>query len=152
ETRLQMAQVQLDTGDPSGAEAEARNAIEVFHKEGAADNEALGYALLAEALVAQKRAPDARQAMSKSKEFAPKATDQATRIHVELDDSYTLGMSQTSGSGNSGVVESVRAMDSLREKADRMGYLGLSLQARLRMGQVELENGSPKEGRTRLER
>src|SRR5262249_21896525 len=152
ETKLQMAQLQLDTGDASAAEAGMRNAIEVFHKEGTTDNEALGYALLAESLVAQKRVPDALQAITKSKEFAPKVTDQATRIHVELDDGYTRGMSQTNGNGISGAVESVKVLDSVGEKADHMGYQGFPFEARLRRGKIELENGSAKDGRTRLER
>ena len=49
------------------------------------------------------------------------------------------------------LLDVIEALEAVREKADRLGYIGLSVEARLRLGEVEIENGMVKAGRAHLE-
>jgi serine/threonine protein kinase/tetratricopeptide (TPR) repeat protein len=152
ETQLQLAQLQLDTGDAAGAETGAHNTAAVFHAEGAFDDEALSYDLLSQALVAQKKMPEALQAIAKSKELLAKSLDQATHIQVEIDEGFVAGMSQARPASNDAkTLDGAKALEAVRERADQLGYVGLSVEARLRLGEVEIESGMARAGRAHLE-
>jgi eukaryotic-like serine/threonine-protein kinase len=152
ETQLQLAQLQLDTGDAAGAETGAHNTAAVFHAESAFDDEALSYDLLSQALVAQKKMPEALQAIAKSKDLLAKSIDQATHIQVEMDEGFVAAMSQAQPASNDAkTLDGAKALEAVREKADQLGYVGFSLEARLRLGEVEIENGMARVGRAHLE-
>ncbi|HTS35951.1 MAG TPA: protein kinase [Candidatus Solibacter sp.] len=152
ETQLQLAQLQLNTGDAAGAETGARNTSAVYHAQGAFDDEALSYDLLSQALVAQKKIPEALQAIAKSKELLAKSIDQLTHLQVAIDDGYVAGMSQSRQASNDAkTLDGAKILEAVREKADQMGYASLAMEARLRLGEVEIENGRTKAGRAHLE-
>ncbi|MCI0353150.1 MAG: tetratricopeptide repeat protein [Acidobacteriales bacterium] len=145
ETQLALAQLQLDAGDAAAAEAEARKTAVTFREEGAIDGEALSYSLQAMALLAQGKSAEARQAAAKSTEVARKALDFATRLQVEIAESYVAGISNSTK-----VAEAMRGLEAARERASRQGYRGLELEARLRLAQLGLRAGEADSGRVRF--
>jgi len=147
ESRLALAQLQLDTGDLRGAESTVRAILPVFHQTASTDNEALSYALLANALLAAQNGPEAQQAAAKAKDLQPKLKDLAAKFQVEMDNAYvSAALHGRSAEG----AKSFAALEATREKCGRMGYVGLELEARLRLGRLELQSGKEGAGRARL--
>lgn len=155
ESRLALAQIQLEAGDPVGAESEARRLAAVFHELSAIDDEVLSDSLQALALCRQRRWVAAEQAAEKATELAPKTLDASTRLQVQMDSAYVALVidfaTRSPESRPSKTGEAVRALEAAREKAGRIGYVGLELETRLRLAQVELQYGKTGPGRARLE-
>jgi eukaryotic-like serine/threonine-protein kinase len=152
ETQLLVAQLELDTGDAAAAESAARKTATAFHDGGSSDDEALSYSLLSLALAEEKNLPGALDAGAKAKELLAKSQEMGTRIQVEINDAYVNalahGASATKGAND---ASDGLPLQAAREKADHTGYVGLSLDARLRLGEVELNSGLTRGGRTHLE-
>jgi eukaryotic-like serine/threonine-protein kinase len=148
ESHLALAQLRLDTGDAKGAESEARGSAVAFRETGSADNEALSYSLLASALLAQGKSAEAQQATEKANELLSKVMDVAARLQSEMDSAYVVGVLRSpAGSARAGNI-----LEATREKASRLGYVGLELDARLRLAKLELQSGQARAGREHLER
>jgi hypothetical protein len=80
-----------------------------------------------------------------------KSMDQATHLQVDIDDGYTTAISQTSDAiHDAKTLDGVKALEGACARADHMGYVGLALESRLRLGEAELENGNAKAGRSHL--
>jgi eukaryotic-like serine/threonine-protein kinase len=155
ESQFALAELQLDAGDASGSEAEARRLVTVFHAGSAIDDEALSYSLLALSLSKQGKWTEAEQASAKATELAPKALDLAARLQVEIDSAYVAVVLNSAvrspRNSPSKAAVAARALEATREKANRFGYVGLELEARWRMAEVELQSGKVGAGRARLE-
>ena len=155
ESQLALAQLLLETGEARESEAECRRLLPIFHAAGAIDDEALTYSLLALAVAEQGRSPEAQQAAEKSKNNLNKVQDRAVRMQIEMFAAYVLGMTNTqtsSAKGNAAnVAEAMRALDSIRERASRQGYVGLEMESRLRLGEVELRTVKANFSRRQLE-
>jgi tetratricopeptide (TPR) repeat protein/DNA-binding winged helix-turn-helix (wHTH) protein len=150
ETQLSLAQIRLDTGDPKGAEQEARRIAGVFHTDGPSDDEAMSDSLLAEALLGQGKFAEAQQASSKSMELLPKAMDLATHLQVEIMNAYVTGRSNA-GTSETKLAAATRALETALAKASRMGYGEITLEARLRVAELQFQSGKTTSGRLQLE-
>src|SRR5262249_42680181 len=110
--------------------------------------------LQAMALLAQGKPAEAQQAAAKSTEVARKALDFATRLQVETADFYVAGMSNSSPNPTKGdaikLADATRGLETTRERANRQGYVGLELEARLRLGELGLRAGKVDSGQARL--
>jgi DNA-binding winged helix-turn-helix (wHTH) protein/tetratricopeptide (TPR) repeat protein len=155
ESQLSLAQIRFEFGEAQAAEEEARRTALIFHDGSSIDDEAMSYSLLAMALMTQGRSSEAQQAAGKSKEHLGKVLDSEIRFQVETSDAYVTGMTNTVPSSSKGdatkVAAAVRALDSIREKASRQGYVGLEMDARLRLGEVELRTVKANSSRRQLE-
>jgi hypothetical protein len=81
----------------------------------------------------------------------PNRCDQATHLQVDIDDGYITAISQTSDAiHDAKTLDGVKALEGACARADHMGYVGLALESRLRLGEAELENGNAKAGRSHL--
>ena len=77
--------------------------------------------------------------------------DQATHLQVDIDDGYITAISQTSDAIHDvKTLDGVKALEGACARADHMGYVSLSLESRLWLGEAELENGNAKAGRSHL--
>ena len=154
EGHLALAALQLDAGDARAAELEASRTVSIFHEGSSTDDEALSNSLLALALLAQGKTMEAQQATAKASKLLPKTQDLATRLLVEIADAYVAGILNSSTSSKRSAIRAVdttKALETTRERATRQGYVGLELEARLRLGEVELRAGKANYGRARLE-
>lgn len=154
ESHLALAQLQLETGDAHGAETKARTIASVFHEGSSTDNEALSFSLLASALLALGKSTEAQEAAEKANALLPKVVDVAARLQSEVDSVYVGGVvhalaATRADAGKSALA--VGALEAAREKARRFGYVGLELEARLRLAELELQCGRAGAGRKHLE-
>jgi len=154
ESELGLAELLLDTGDAKGAELKARSAAAIFHEGSAFDNEALSYSTLALALLAEGKAAESRQAAERSIELLPKTMDLATRLQVDVAKAYVVGMHNAGAlapADRSTAEGAALALEAARDKSNRLRYVGLELEARLRLGELELQSGKSSAGRAHLE-
>jgi len=152
QSQFSLAQLQLDSGDAASAEAGVRRVVPIFHDASSRDDEALSYSLLSLALLAQGKQAEAQQAAAKSNEVLTKVQDFATRLQIDLANAYIEGMTgASSNDAGNRIAHAMKALESVRETAARQGYAGLELEARLRLGEVELHSGKTAVGRSRLE-
>jgi serine/threonine protein kinase/tetratricopeptide (TPR) repeat protein len=156
ESQFALGQLLLDTGDPNGAESKARSTAVAFHEGSSADDEALSYSLLALALAARGKSPEALQSAERANELLPKVADLAARLQCEMDNAYVDGVLRSGAASESEdarkIAGAIRALEGAQEKSSRLGYAGLELEASLRLAKLELHSGRASAGRMRLER
>jgi serine/threonine protein kinase/tetratricopeptide (TPR) repeat protein len=154
ESQLALAQLQLDMGDVTGAESDARSTAGVFHEGSSTDDEALSYSLLALALWTQGKSAEAQQIAERADKLSASAVDVATRIQIELASAYLAGVLHShAGSAQSHASNREAAAGALaaaREKSNRFRFVGLELEARLRLADLELQSGKGAAGRVHL--
>jgi eukaryotic-like serine/threonine-protein kinase len=155
ESQIALAQVQVDSGDARNAEPRLRSTLPVFHEGGSTDDEALNYALLASALLAQRKSTEAQHAAQKSAELLPRVMDQAIRLQAESNNAYvSAGGYLPAAPAQTDVGKTqhaIRELEAISDKAKALGYTGLGFEAQLRLAELELQSGRAREGRTRLE-
>jgi hypothetical protein len=70
--------------------------------------------------------------------------DQATHLQVDIDDGYITAISQTSDAiDDAKILDGLRALEGAR-KGGSHGYVGLSLESRLRLGRRNLKMATRK--------
>jgi tetratricopeptide (TPR) repeat protein len=152
ESWLALAYLRLDSGDATGAEAEASRTALIFHDTSALDDEAISYSLLALALIAQGKSEAAHQAARTAHELSPKVTDASVRLQVEIADPYVTGMvySVSAPSNWPEVRRALQTLEICRNKASGLGLVGLELEARLRLSELENRSGRTASVRARI--
>ena len=69
-------------------------------------------------------------------------------MQVEIAHSYVAGI--TNSSVPTKMTAAARALESIREQASQLGYFGLELESRLRLGELQLRSGRSQSGHARL--
>jgi tetratricopeptide (TPR) repeat protein len=143
EYRVSLAQVSLEKGLPSEAEALARDPVEEFRTEKARSEEALAEAVLAESLLAQDNVAGARRAMESATAAAAGTQHHLVRFEVDLADALVRA-----ASGQTAAAETkLRATIS---KAEKVGCVPCAFEARLALGEIEMKTTRRADGHTRL--
>lgn len=143
-SRLQLAQINLDQGQASAAESLARAAGAVFDKHRVADSGAMAQATLGRALAAQGKGAAAEAASTRALALAEQGGDRQGRFQALLAAaSAQLALGKR--------TEAARFLGTLLAEAGRDGYVPYVLEARLRLGELELRGGG-KAGRGDLMR
>jgi ATP/maltotriose-dependent transcriptional regulator MalT len=139
-----LAALQLEQGAPGPAETWLRQAAEQFGRERARDSETQALVVLARLLVSQGELAAARQAVARARSLGEGS--QNPRVPIRID----LVSARLHGSGGQGALARELLAGSLaRSRAGR--FLGLELEARLLLGQIEVKSGETAAGRARLE-
>ena len=131
---LDLAQLDLDEGSLAQAETLAKKAAVEFHEQRDWEFEARAKALLAEALTAQARLAEAQNPISSAREWAAKTQDRETRAIINIADARYLA-----AAGN--FVEARRLLLPAVDDTRRGGFKLAELQARLALGEIELQSG-----------
>jgi tetratricopeptide (TPR) repeat protein len=147
EARVALARVAIEEGRPAEAEATARQAAQTFSKHKASDYEAVAQSVVADALLAQGKLGEARQAAARATALSRRSQSQRVRLAVAIVSARVQAASGAAGD-TAAALRSLRAVRAEAEKADRRG---LSLEAELALGEVELRAGQSAAGRARLE-
>jgi eukaryotic-like serine/threonine-protein kinase len=142
--RVALAQVSLEKGLPSEAEALVRDPVEEFRTDKSRGFEALAEAVLVQSLLAQNDVAGARKAMESAKAAAAGTQDHSVRFEVDLTEALLRASSgqALSAEGN------LRAIISTAKK---IGCLPCELEARLALGEIEMKTARHADGRERLE-
>ena len=143
-SRLSLADVSLEEGHGSEAEAVARQAAEEFRVQKAVDDQARAESVLARSLLMQNRLSDAEAAIAGARQLVVQSHNRDARIHVAIADARIRAASGKT-------VEAARLLENNLRQAQKAGFVGLQLDARLALGEAEIRAGNVIQGHTRLE-
>jgi DNA-binding winged helix-turn-helix (wHTH) protein/tetratricopeptide (TPR) repeat protein len=139
ETQMELAELSLQEGRTSSdVEAAARQAVETFKVEKARDDESLAWALLARTLFAQKKFEEAKKAASQAMLLSAKS-----RFEFRAENAITGIRTQALDRSVSNPAVRSRALGQLTSvlsEAKRRGYLGVELEARLLICELEAKD------------
>jgi eukaryotic-like serine/threonine-protein kinase len=148
ETQMELADLSLQEGlAPSDVEVAVRQAVETFKGEGARDDEALAWALLARTLFAQEKFEEAKQASSQAVLLSAKST-----FEVRAENAITAIRIQALGRSVSNPAVRSHALGqliSVLSEAKSRDYFGVELQVRLLVCELEARDNP---ARARLDR
>jgi tetratricopeptide (TPR) repeat protein/tRNA A-37 threonylcarbamoyl transferase component Bud32/TolB-like protein len=139
ESRLALAILRLDAGEAEPAERLARTAAEELERQGTVDARALALSTAALAAAARGDQAGARRAIDQASTLLGAHQDLRTRLLVEIR-AARLGR----------IPRAEAALEQVIAQAKQAGLLGLQLEARLALGELDLERGHAAEGRARL--
>jgi tetratricopeptide (TPR) repeat protein len=150
ETQFTLADLSLEEGhSPVEQEAAIRQALEVFQKQKARDDETLAWCILARTLLGQGKAANAKQAMQHARSLAAKSQNPNIRWQTAI----TAARIETaekdfarSAAGNAARKE----LATIIAKSREMGYQGIELDARLAVAEIEMKAGQITAGRVHL--
>jgi eukaryotic-like serine/threonine-protein kinase len=140
ESRLALAVLRLDSGEAEPAEQLARTAAAELALQGTADTQALALATAALAAAARGDQAGARQTIDRATALLGAHQDLRARLLVEIR-AARLGRIPTPEV----------ALEQVIAQAAQAGLLGPQLEARLALGELEIERGRAAAGRARLE-
>jgi tetratricopeptide (TPR) repeat protein len=142
ESRLALAQLELDEARPEGAETSLREVAALFSAERARDREAEADAMLARALRAQDRFAPAMEVARRAEILAKNSERPRVRILVSLE----LARQRS----EDGPLDARRQAEAALAQAVQLGSRGLELEAGLALAEIETAGGLLPRGRERL--
>jgi tetratricopeptide (TPR) repeat protein len=139
-TFLTLAMLAVEKGQVADAERFARDALDRYLKEQDPNSQAAAYDRLAQAYLAAKKAPEARDAV----EHASALTGQTvlTRLSIAI----TAARADESRSR----ADAIKQLQATVDEATRSGYLRLAFEARLSLAEIEIRSGERGAGRAHL--
>jgi eukaryotic-like serine/threonine-protein kinase len=144
--RLQLAELYLDDGKSMEAETLARRSTEIFKDARALRYTAEANLVLSRSLVAQGRIEEARQRVEQVITAAADSHNKA----LELKGAIAAARIQAAGSPAE-ALESIKRLNKVMADATAASFEGVVLEARLALGEAEMNSGNQTEGRTVLE-
>ena len=146
ETQLSMAELGIEAGSSGDAEERIREARETIRKQQLVDDEVWADAVLARTLLAKDKIANASQEIDQGTARGAKIQNEEVRLKLALAAASVLARSSTP-------VQQATAGNDLEttlKDAKRHGFVGYQLEARLVLGQMELNSNRLEAGRTRL--
>jgi hypothetical protein len=136
DSRLALAALFIEQGRPAEAESPAREIAAEYHKQKSSLNEAAGLSTLAYSLLEQGKAREAIAAVDRASELVAKSHQTELVMPVLIMAARVHGVAEKT-------VPSSQKRQSLIEQATSLGTVPFQFEARLALGEVEL-NGSQK--------
>jgi eukaryotic-like serine/threonine-protein kinase len=150
ETQLALADLSLEeTRPPAEQEAAVRQALEVFQTQKIRDDEIQAWCVLARALLAEGKAADAKDAVQHARSLAAKSQNPEIRWRAAI----TAARVETAEKNlaRSAVAEAARKeLARIIKKSHEMGYMGIELDARLALAEIEMKAQQTAAGRVHL--
>jgi len=147
EVRLVLAWLSIEEGDPGQAERTALDIAQDFEKQNDIDRGALARSALAHALLAQGRVTEARQAVDRAAALSAKSEAPRVRLLVAI----TVARVRAAAGGVGAAARALNNLEAARAEAKKAGLVGLEFEARLAIGEIELQSGRSAAGGRRLE-
>ncbi len=136
DTRVALARVAIEEGKPADAEKSAREAEEILRTEGATDRSLLATAVVADALLAQRKVKEAFSTASAAWKTASQTEDRRIRYAVAL----TLARAKAASND---VASARKLLHDVRMEAVSKRFVLYDLEARLAWGEIEAAAGQP---------
>jgi DNA-binding winged helix-turn-helix (wHTH) protein/tetratricopeptide (TPR) repeat protein len=150
ETQLGLADLSLEEAhSPVDQEAAIRQALEVFQKRKARDDEIQAWCVLARALLAEGKAAAASEAMQHARSLADKSQNPEIRWHTAI----TAARINTAGKDaahSAAGMATRKELATILTKSQELGYKGIELDARLALADIEMKAGQTISGRAHL--
>ena len=146
-SHLNLAELSLEEGQalPS-LEVDVRDANNVFQQTKRHDDEARGQAVLARVLLAEGKAAEAKTVMHRAEALASKSQNVEIRWRVAVAAARTAGV----GENHSATLLTQRRLATIIDEAERRGFFGVELDARLALAEIEMKTGQTFVARTHL--
>jgi serine/threonine protein kinase/tetratricopeptide (TPR) repeat protein len=140
--QVQLASSLIEEGQPAEAELLARRSAKEFEALQMKEDEAETFLVLARSLLAQGKIPDAKTTIRRAMTLRPKS--QSAIMSLDMDTVGALiGASEKP-------AEAVKTLEAAIAKAARLGYVPGEFEARLALGEVDMETGKEANGRDLL--
>jgi DNA-binding winged helix-turn-helix (wHTH) protein/tetratricopeptide (TPR) repeat protein len=150
EVQLGIAELSLEEArSPVEQEAVMRRVLEVFQQQKARDDEIQAWSLLARALLAEGKAPAAKEAMRHARSLAGKSQSPEIRWRTAI----TAARIETAGKDiarAAAAIEALKELSAIVTKSGELGYQGIELDARLALAEIEMKEGRTAAGRAHL--
>jgi eukaryotic-like serine/threonine-protein kinase len=151
ESRLALAEVSLEEGRAADAESAANDVALEFQREKVPEMEATAYTLLARAQVEEGKYAVAQRAVKRATSLSTKGQEPLVRLSVAI----VTARAHSASDGDSATrrklsSEALHQLSSVVAEARKFGFLGVELEARLAMGEVEMQSGLAGAGSKRL--
>lgn len=143
-TGLLEAELALAENRPAAAAAAARRMIGIFHGEARLDDEVEARIALARALRLEGRLEPARSALSGAA-FGERSERLWLRLELALETARIAGTTSGPAAG-----QAATTLAAIERQAAAAGLVGIQLEARLALGEVEIVAGRAAQGRARL--
>jgi len=139
ETQVDLARLALEEDHPAEAQALLIPSLDELGKEGEPDQEALGEAALAQALLRQGRQDQAIAAAARACTLAQRAQNRGIWLTVE-----TIGARVEATSNDpTRLAEARQRLVAVESEANRLGFVDRELEARLALAQIDLRRKDP---------
>jgi eukaryotic-like serine/threonine-protein kinase len=151
ETQLGLADLSLEEArSPVEQEAAARQALEVFQKQKIRDDETNAWCILARALLAQGKVAEAKDAVQHARSQVAKSQNPEIRWRTAITAARieTAEKSEAHSAAGSATRNELAAIIA---KARALGYMGIELDARLVLAEIEMKSGQIAAGRAHLD-
>ena len=149
ETQLGLAELSLEEGRSlPDQEAAIRQAIDVFQEEKARDDETGAWCLLVRALLAEGKAPAAREAMKQARTLAAKSQNPEVRWRTAIAAARIETTQKNTAHFTAIAIRKELAV--VIAKSRDLGYRIVELDARLTLAEIEMKAGQTTEGDANL--
>jgi eukaryotic-like serine/threonine-protein kinase len=147
QTQLALADLSLEEArSPAEQEAVVRQALEVFQTQRIRDDETQAWCILARALLSQGKVADAKDAMQHARALAAKS--QNPEVHWQT--AITAARIETAGKDVAASVAAHKELAAIITRSRELGYMGIELDARLALAEIEMKIGQTTAGRAQL--
>jgi DNA-binding winged helix-turn-helix (wHTH) protein/tetratricopeptide (TPR) repeat protein/TolB-like protein len=152
ETQLGLAELTLDEAPASGLvgqEAAMRQAIDVFQKQKARDDEIQAWCILARTLLVPNKAAEADEAVKHALSLAQKSQDPEVRWRTAIT-AARIESAEKSSEHDASAIRAKNELETVIGKSRELGYWSVELDARLALAEIELKDGQAVVAHTHL--
>jgi DNA-binding winged helix-turn-helix (wHTH) protein/tetratricopeptide (TPR) repeat protein len=149
ESQAEIADVDMEEGRPTEAEALMRPAVAEFEKEKSDPATAAAYSELSQALLAQGKLDEARKAIRRATELNLASSDPALNLPIAIQVARVEAAENTTG--RDGLGAAIQRLRSVIASARNLGYYQLECEARLALAEAEMKT-DPALSRSQMER
>ncbi len=150
ETQLGLADLSLEEArSPVEQEAAVRQALEVFQKQKARDDEINAWCMLARSLLAEGKGAAASEAMQHARSLAAKSQNPEIRWRTAITAARIETADKSAGHSAAGGATR-KELAAIIAKSRELGYMGIELDARLALAEIEMKSRRVTEARMQL--
>jgi eukaryotic-like serine/threonine-protein kinase len=142
-----LAELLLDEGKNAQAAALARQAVEAFEKTRARSDEAAANLLIAETLLTEGRIPESRKGVDQVMSVAA----QTHNRELELSSAMIAARVKAASGNSTDVTESIAGLNRIAADATAAKFANVAIEARLALGEIQMNFGDRVAGRAVLE-
>ena len=150
EAQLALADLSLEEArSPAEQEAAMRQVIELFHTQGARDDETQAWCVLARALLAEGKGAEAKEAVQHARSLAAKSQNPNIRWQTAIT-AVRIETAETNPAHAAAGIAARKELAGIITKSRELGYMGIELDARLALAEIEMKAGQITAGRAHL--
>jgi eukaryotic-like serine/threonine-protein kinase len=150
ETQLALADLSLEEGrSPAEQEAAVRQSLEVFQTQKLRDDETQAWCVLAGALLGEGKAAAAKEAMQHARSVAARSQNPEIRWRTAIT-AARIETSEKDIAHSAAGIAARKELSAIIAKSRELGYMGIELDARLALAEIEMKEGQTTAGRAQL--